>query len=208
MFKLTCHRFIIAAFVPLAFCAACDQAPKITQYRELAPTKNSQQPVLPQQQQTDNPVLEKILNDSVAEVDLRWDVPDGWMEQKGSGMRLASFTSDSQPSIQTTIISLGGMAGGVEGNVLRWMRQINLNITSEKVTKFLNEPEIVETQSGESVEIFDLTQLQDSSMPDGLIGAIWRLNTKTLFFKMTGDRSAVQEEKPRLIQLINSLKKL
>lgn len=57
---------------------------------------------------------------------LAWSLPDGWSEETGTGMRIATLRSTRNPSVEITIIALEGTAGGELANVNRWREQIGL----------------------------------------------------------------------------------
>ena len=49
-----------------------------------------------------------------------WDVPQGWKQEAGTGMRLATFhLLSDEKAIDCSLVSLGGMAGGLEANLRR-----------------------------------------------------------------------------------------
>ena len=62
---------------------------------------------------------------------LAWDLPEGWTETPGNGMRLVTFHSTDKDPVECTIVSLGGMAGGLESNIVRWMGQINIPMPAQ-----------------------------------------------------------------------------
>ena len=51
---------------------------------------------------------------------LEWQTPEGWTEEKGSGMRLTTFFfNTNNKTAECTIIMLPGDAGGIVDNVVR-----------------------------------------------------------------------------------------
>ncbi|MFA5060048.1 MAG: hypothetical protein WC676_05420 [Candidatus Omnitrophota bacterium] len=141
--------------------------------------------------------------------DLSWDVPDGWSEKPASGMRLATLVdADTKDPIDCSIVSLGGQAGGLQANVQRWMKQINVSVSSpEELDKFLAKSETVKGAEL-SASVIDLTLLQssgDAALPS-MIAAIVTTNEKTYFVKMAGSKSAVEKNKSAFTALLKSLK--
>ena len=60
-----------------------------------------------------------------------WKKPESWIPSSGSSMRLASFDIPySEGSGDLSVIQLGGTGGGIEANVNRWRRQLNLELQS------------------------------------------------------------------------------
>lgn len=151
-----------------------------------------------------SPELER----SVDRSPLNWQTPPGWSERKGSGMRLVTFTGDSpQGTTETTIISLGGQAGGLEANVTRWIRQIGLSARPEELQVFLSRQESITTVSGLQTTLVDLTQLQ-TNMPGtapSLIAAIIDRGRSQIFIKMTGSKDAVKNQLENFRALITSI---
>lgn len=150
------------------------------------------------------PELERSVDRSA----LQWQTPPEWTEQKGSGMRLVTFTSDGNAGpTETTIISLGGQAGGLEANVGRWMRQVNISTPQADLQRFLATQERIETSSGMTGTLIDLTALQPDTPGDApsMIAAVIDRGRSQIFVKMSGPKAAVQEQKDNLRSLVQSI---
>jgi len=156
----------------------------------------------------DDQNLQIALKASVAKPPLSWKMPKGWTEEKGSGMRLATLRSQGDSgSIECSIVSLGGQAGGIKSNVLRWMNQMNVSISSdEKLKAFLSSQKVVETKGGFSVTVIDLTELSQESQAPSMIAAIAELSDMTIFIKMTGNKNAVTGHRDQFETFCRSLK--
>jgi len=158
----------------------------------------------------DHTELQRALDASVARPPLAWRTPEGWTEEKGSSMRLATFRSKGKSgSIECSIISLGGQAGGFQSNVIRWIRQINVSVPSQNQLKdFLKRQSVIKTEGGFSITVIDLTELTDAEQMQepSMIGAIAELADQTIFVKMTGSRKAVVEHRDQFESLCKSLK--
>jgi hypothetical protein len=158
----------------------------------------------------DNTELQKALAASVARPPLTWKTPEGWTEEKGSSMRLATFRAEGKNgSIECSIVSLGGQAGGLESNVIRWIRQINAPVPSQDQLKdFLNRQSVIKTDGDFSMTVIDLTELIDPNQEQAssMMGAIAELADQTIFVKMTGSRDAVIENHELFVSLCQSLK--
>jgi len=153
----------------------------------------------------DKAEVQKALNASVARLPLSWKVPEGWTEEKGSGMRVVTFRADS---VETSIVSLGGAAGGMESNVLRWIKQINLPVPpANQLNLFLSRQVVLTTQGGFKITIIDLTELANAHQTDapGMMGAIAELPYKTIFVKMTGPHDALVRQREAFKLLCTSL---
>ncbi len=147
--------------------------------------------------------MQDMLDASVARPALSWDVPDGWRQEEGSGMRLATFRGKG---IECSIVSLGGLAGGVQPNVARWIRQINVPaLPDSKLGQFLSSQENIQAKGKFSVNIIDLTELTSSDQLPSMIAAIAQLPEMTVFVKMTGNKQAVIKNRAHFKALCQSL---
>ena len=157
----------------------------------------------------DDPQMQKMLSSSVVDTPLAWQVPQGWQEQKGSSMRLATFVNmEKDSAIECTIISLGGSAGGLKQNVIRWIQQIQLNVPSdEALDQFISRQNNFTNSSGLSVQLIDLTGLQNSmsdDTPSMMVGII-DIKSAQVFVKVTGSKKSINDNRERFLQLIESI---
>lgn len=153
-----------------------------------------------------SPGLQSQLDASVASTEITWKTPNGWNETKGSGMRVVTFTTPASTPTETTIITLKGNAGGVEANIVRWARQINLSFQSnEEMSEFINQQQNVQTQDNLDAQIIDFTHLTTADS-NSMLAAIISTNTSQIFVKMTGTDSAIVSERDNFLALIKSLK--
>ena len=157
-----------------------------------------------------DPLMQKNLEASVDRTPLLWQTPQGWREQKGNGMRLATFTAGAgSQSIETTIISLGGQAGGISSNVVRWINQLQLpGLDDSSLQKFIQSQEKLQTSDGMPAVLIDLTSLQErsSGAVPSMIAAIINKSSAQIFIKMTGSKSAVLANKDKLKNFVKSIK--
>lgn len=200
--------------------SSCDSSPQKRFYQEITSQPVMQPKIfqdpharlsmqIPQDMmQSNDPQIQKALADSIAVVSLKWSTPKGWNEQKGHGMRMATFTSQNGDSITCTIVSLSGMAGGLKGNVVRWLRQINLeSIRGQQLQEFLSQQKTIVSDGGIAVKIIDFTSLQESTNPltPSMISAIATIADKTVFLKMTGSKKTLLNNRDKFLSLCQSL---
>ena len=138
-----------------------------------------------------------------------WNVPSGWYEQPAGGMRLASFRSQEYPGIDVSIVSLGGIAGGISANVNRWLTQIHLpSLDDEALNQFLSKQKKFKTKSGLPVTFVDLTMLQereDNNTQSGILAAMVEIPNRTVFVKMTGTVDDIDKNRAPFEALCQSL---
>lgn len=131
-----------------------------------------------------DPSMKAMISNSVVQAPVTWVAPEGWQEIPGDGMRLATLKSPDG-RVQISISSFAGSAGGVEGNVARWLGQLKIALDDDTLKAFIDQSESVVSTGGLSVRIFRFTSLNpdaDSSM----IAAMTDVSGSTLFLKMTG----------------------
>lgn len=138
---------------------------------------------------------------------LDWITPSGWIEKGGNNMRLATFSNDSD-SIETTIVRFGGQGGSERENILRWLKQLELNDLSDtQITDFISAAPKVKNTSGFSGKIYDFSLLQpEKADANTFISSIMIIKGQTVFVKMSGSIEAVQQDRPKYLELISSLK--
>ncbi len=176
--------FIIFTFI------SCRNEPVRREYQEVSvqPTQTSSE--LPPNHPPiggatmNDPAMKKMIAGSTVDAPIIWVTPDGWTEFSGDGMRLATIQSPDG-SVKIAITSFGGQAGGVEGNIVRWLGQLGLDLDEAALQKFIADSETVVSMGSIEVQIFRFTSLApdaDSSM----IAAMAEIPGATVFFKMTG----------------------
>jgi len=190
--------FCLAIFIPLI---GCDfREPRWRTYEE--------ENISSGHQHTTSTMPANRPNASAAKLSLSWTKPDGWEEQAGSGMRLATLkvTREEQSAI-CTMITLSGSAGGLEANVRRWFGQLKLAVPpGEEFTAFLNRQEHVHSEGGFEGVLVNLTEFGPAEDGSSMLAALFSLNNTTLFIKMTGPLELLTGEKDRFAQFCKSLR--
>lgn len=218
---------LILRFIILLICfscvSACEKAPQKRMYTEVVVDAPAHSLMMPSSMGKDdphafmvNPALDPMkqppsdeLMASVSPVDLAWVTPEGWVEEKGSGMRLATFRTLATDAIECSVVSLGGQAGGIEANVVRWMGQIGISpLSGQSLAEFLSEQETAQTLNGVIVSVVDFSLLQKEApeSAQSIVASFIESNDKTIFIKMTGSKKAVGKNKEKFVHLIESLK--
>lgn len=140
---------------------------------------------------------------------LAWQTPPAWQELPGDGIRLAAFRLEQggdreTTPVETTVVMLGGAAGGVEANVARWLEQLGLRLAGDELAQFLAAGEPVATRGGLRLTVYDFTAL---TAPDGdsMMVAVGPALDQTLFVKMSGNGAAVAAARSDFLRLVGSL---
>ena len=137
-----------------------------------------------------------------------WGKPQGWQQEAGGGMRLATFhlLSDAK-AIDCSIVALGGMAGGPEANLRRWMGQIGVKATNDELTTLISKAPSTKIKSGQEGKIFDFTSIQSKGNPldKSMIVVMVIMDEATLFVKMTGTLDTVSKNKDDFFKLVGSV---
>ncbi len=141
---------------------------------------------------------------------LTWTTPQGWEQSAGTTMRLASFKLIKDPTaIDCSIVSLGGMAGGLEANLQRWLGQIKLSISDEQLREFIANAKTLKTTSGLDVQLFDFTTLQkantDGATPT-ILAAMLTVDEATVFIKMNASIAVTKEQRNAFESLVRSVR--
>jgi hypothetical protein len=142
------------------------------------------------------------------ESSISWTVPEGWKEEPPSPMRLATFHSvKDSDSIDCSIISLGGPAGGVEANLTRWLGQLGLASSSDILKSLMKEAPVVKTKDGMEIKVYDFSSLQKGAEASdkSMMAAMIQVENSTIFIKLTGSLEEVKQNKGPFLELLGSI---
>jgi len=220
--------WILCVFI--IFFSSCEQKPQETHYKEVI--VNSPQVNIPNAPMAAVPVDQTMPSDQSTPADphagldmsamgaalgmdnsassnmFTWKVPDGWKQEAGGGMRLATFhlLSDAK-AIDCSIVSLGGVAGGLEANLRRWMGQIGVKATSDELSTLISSAPSTKIKTGQDGKIFDFTSIQTKARATdkSLIVVMAILDESTLFVKMAGTVDTVSKSKADFFKLAGSV---
>lgn len=206
-------KIFILCSVVLIF-TSCEKKPAVYQYAET--TVVPQEIIMDQDPHAglnmgmakamDDPQINQMVQKSVANTPISWKTPDGWSEKPASGLRMATFASNDSNPIDCSITALGGGAGGLELNISRWAGQINLEISSDKLSDFINSRTPIESQSGLKGSLLDFTTLQDKKdASPSMLAAVFEIEGTSIFIKMSGTQQAIESNRQQFMQLISSL---
>ena len=131
---------------------------------------------------------------------LAWSLPDGWSEEAGSGMRIATLRPAMFPSVEVTIIALEGPAGGELANVNRWRDQIGLprveaNALGSTRTR-------VASQAGEVI----VHELLGPNGTEVITGIVSSPDSHTWFLKLAGDSQSLSAVRNNFLRWMRTLR--
>ena len=174
--------------------AACSRQPQVREYAEVMIEPS---PVAA--------AFDGTGTGGVAAGPLAWQTPPAWRELPGDGIRLAAFlVEEGGQRAETTVVMLGGAAGGLEANVVRWLDQLGLQLADEELARFLAAAEPLTTRDGMDLTMFDFTRLTTGG-GDSMLAAVGPVLDQTLFVKMTGDGDLVAAARGDFLRLVSSL---
>jgi hypothetical protein len=138
---------------------------------------------------------------------VHYELPPGWKEENPGGMRAASFSIPSEKAelIDVSVIPMPGQAGSELENVNLWRSQLRLEPVSSGNLRAQAEPVQVAGAEGWLYELASEENLIEEKYKVRVLGAIVPRGSTTWFFKMTGEDSAVREQKPVFKQFLTSV---
>ncbi|MCK4944174.1 MAG: hypothetical protein KAS65_11380 [Candidatus Aminicenantes bacterium] len=187
-------KFIVFLLI-LSFAISCNREDEVRQYVET---------------EADPPVSDTVTNKKAGQTvpELNWEIPRGWTEKKGTGLRLATLVIGGEKNQAVcTVVGLTGDGGGIEANIKRWMGQLSISskLDSEKeLARFLSRQNKIKT-SGELSGLFiDFTDLDRSPDSLSMLVTVFRLPDKTIFVKMMDKKAVLSRHRDRYLSFIRS----
>ena len=146
---------------------------------------------------------------AITDTNLKWTTPAGWKVQEAAGgIRLATFAIPGFASLDCSIVSLGGDAGGPKANIIRWMEQVHITVPDDaELDTFIEKQERFTTTGGFDSILVDLTGLQDSknTTASSMLAAILTAGEMTVFIKLSGQRNEILANKKEFKALCRSI---
>ena len=132
---------------------------------------------------------------------LKWNLPKGWTQLPGDGMRFATLKSPIPGKNDATVVVLPGPAGGELANVNRWRGQIALPALDE--AGLAKARTTLRTKAG-ALNVYDFTS--DGQAKSRMVaGYISTPDGNTWFLKLTGDADPVGKAKPDFMRILESI---
>ena len=142
---------------------------------------------------------------------IRYEVPEGWSDGGGSGMRLATlFIGDPADKHEVTIIPA---AGTLAGNVERWQGQLEAAAApaalAEKTAAAIAAAETVDVAGTTATVVLlrDAEAEADAEAGQAILGAMIPVDeSRSLFVKFKGDAAVAARERERFSRFVSSIR--
>ena len=130
----------------------------------------------------------------------RADLPAGWEETPGGGMRLSSYIvrGAAGEEAQVSVVPLPGASGSEIDNVNRWRNQLGLQAISEDDLPGQRQEVTV---AGEPGRMYEMAGTADGE-PTRTLAALLKHANSVWFFKMMGNDTLVKEQKAAFVKFI------
>lgn len=138
---------------------------------------------------------------------LHYTLPSNWQEKPLTPMRVASFNAGApnEKSVDVSVVSLGGMAGGDLANVNRWRDQVKLGPVDEATMQQAAEHIQANGHDFLVVDLVSAGPIGESKEKQRIIAAILTENDHSWFVKMIGEDAAVEAQKKAFGEFLRSL---
>ncbi len=209
MYKKPNSTLILAIFTGL-LCFSCKQDENVRQYKEIAPPPTPTN--MTNGMGNTGAEMAPPENTSPVNIDITWTLPENWKKSdSASAMRVGSFiipNADPELNIDVSVVQFPGMAGGVEANVMRWMKQIGIAPDSFDLKEFLLHSEHFKTLSAQDGLLIDLTNKLsgDITQSKSIFGALISTAEYTVFVKGMGHKQTLIKNKSSLVTFCKSLR--
>ena len=185
--------FLVFLVTGLSWLLGCDQEVEVRSYQEVMVAPS---PVGALFDSIGDENAEDITNES-----WRWVAPVGWDELPADRLRLARFGLPEGG--ESTVVVLTGDAGGVEANVQRWLTQLGLELSPERLDALLGGA--VSVRADLNFTVFDFTALVPSRDQKAFLTAIASIGGETMFVKAEAPAGVLMEQRSAFVDLLNSL---
>lgn len=135
---------------------------------------------------------------------LSWVVPEGWLEERGGGARLATLRPRDADGSECTIVAIQGTAGSLRENVRRWADQIGAVLDEAAVARLAAGQQVLLSRDGSRVRLLDFAMVTGNGAPSLLVAIVFDGRT-TYFLKLGGKREILEARRDQFLKLCRSL---
>lgn len=130
---------------------------------------------------------------------IKWDVPQGWSSVAASAMRYASFAAEQNgEKADISVVTFAGDGGSDADNVNRWRQQIGLPAMETGALSSV----IASVQAGQ----INFSTIDMTGATARVVAGWARHDGRVWFFKLTGPASVVEQEKPKFVKFLESVR--
>jgi len=146
-----------------------------------------------------NTAVPQVMPTQTKPAHIHWTVPNHWEVRPASSMRIGSFLTHGQNKqpIDISIVSLAGTAGGLTANINRWAGQLGLSP--------LSKTELATVTTTQKINSHTVTIVELTNNTTRLLTAIIPHKDTQYFIKVTGDNTAVKQEKRHFLNFVESI---
>jgi hypothetical protein len=128
---------------------------------------------------------------------IQWDVPPGWISAAASAMRFASFAAEKNgEKADISVVTFPGDGGSDADNINRWRQQIGLGPVDSV------DAIIVPLHAG----ALHFSTVDIAGATARVLAGWTRHDGRTWFFKMTGPPAVIEQEKPKFLAFLQSVR--
>ncbi|MCL4233281.1 MAG: hypothetical protein KJ042_02050, partial [Deltaproteobacteria bacterium] len=130
-----------------------------------------------------------------------WTLPEGWTEKPAKGMRAASFdVTIGEATADAAITELVGKAGGLEANITRWRKQVELPpMTAEEIAAAGKDDQM-------KFGPFKYYRMENPKLPErAFFAALATHGTVTVFVKLTAKYDDLSKFESTFLEFCRSL---
>jgi hypothetical protein len=133
-----------------------------------------------------------------------WQLPSGWQEMPGSGMRFATIVmGEEEDAPQIRVTPLGSMAGEPLANVNRWLDQLGQPpIEARDLGKVMRTVSVGDHMA----DLIHLEGLQDDGSTQQILAAILPVEERVWFFMAQGDRKDLSPRADAFDRFVQSVR--
>ena len=179
-------NYFVFSFVLVIFFSSCqeDDSPRVYRLKKIDSPKVVNQPVI-QKSKT-----------------IFWEAESNWIEVSGNTMRLASYQIPYDNGFaDLSVTKFPGEAGGIESNVNRWRKQLDLN---EQTLAEINRSASYFTNS---IGEFSVYKLSNNEKPElAFLCMILPVGNSTLFVKLNTTISGINNLEKTFINFCKTFK--
>jgi|GEM_PF-3178596 len=138
-----------------------------------------------------------------------FETPEPWRALPASGMRMATLLIDHEgmDPLECTLTVLGPESAGLEGNLVRWMGQLDIDPPrGDAFQRYMDDLERMEGKDGLQWTLVDFAPLVKQDDGLNMMVGITQQGARVLFVRLLGPKNIVEGERDRFRQLLFSIR--